>query len=315
MFSHNGNPAFYKAQWGASAKDWQGNAGRPVLQSIMEENRYSISEFHSEHAIFIPGERNRLHRGEGRLKMRPGGLDEGTYKGSVDSRFKYMYIWQYPASATKGRFVPSRLTVSMGEYGGGRSTWLKRFTDKGEWKPMTLNIALNPNMSMRDNILDGDVMWSSLVQPYLPDVLAYYEKERGEEIFQETRGLTRGKWYFDVKMLDGSIMTIEDALGRRNGGLAFPTNDPRNVGFKVIILHAPLECRKNCSLLDKLISSQYLFRNSHFTAACSRLKVRSMVVGVLPFTEKTVTSYAYGVAVKGITFIVGLTISSVNALD
>jgi hypothetical protein len=98
----------------------------------------------------------------------------------------------------------------MGEYGGGRSTWLKRFTDKGEWKPMTLNIALNPNMSMRDNILDGDVMWSSLVQPYLPDVLAYYEKERGEEIFQETRGLTRGKWYFDVKMLDGSIMTIED---------------------------------------------------------------------------------------------------------
>jgi len=175
----------------------------------------------------------------------------------------------------------------MGEYGGGRSTWLKRFTDKGEWKPMTLNIALNPNMSMRDNILDGDVMWSSLVQPYLPDVLAYYEKERGEEIFQETRGLTRGKWYFDVKMLDGSIMTIEDQH------------------------HFTL----NCSLLERLISSQYLFRNSHFSAACSRLKVRSMVVGVLPFTEKTVTSYAYGVAVKGITFIVGLTISSVNALD
>ena len=106
-----------------------------------------------------------------RLKMRPGGLDDDTYKGSVDSRFKYMYIWQYPASATKGRFVPGRLTVSMGEYRGGRSTWLKRFTDKGEWKPMTLNIALNPNISMRDNILDGDVMWSSLVQPYLPDVL------------------------------------------------------------------------------------------------------------------------------------------------
>jgi len=53
MFTLNGNPAFYQAKWGASAKDWQGNAGRPVLQSIVEEKRYSISEFHSEHAIFI----------------------------------------------------------------------------------------------------------------------------------------------------------------------------------------------------------------------------------------------------------------------
>lgn len=191
-----GSPVYYQALWENSAIEWKQNVGRPVHLSIIEENPFKISEFHSPWPVYTCTfglDRDEKHDGK-----------------RVDARSQYMYHWQFPIGKISGRFQPLRITVNMGDYCGPLCNALKRLTDDGTWEPLTLNIAAKRSMSLRDTILEGDVLWYWLVTPYLPEVLSQYEYHRSEEILRQTRGVSRGQWYFDVKLMDGSIMTIDD---------------------------------------------------------------------------------------------------------
>jgi len=183
------------ALWINSANEWDNNRGKPVPLALIAENPFKISEFHSPWPVYTYTlGLDRDERGHTR----------------VDARRKYMYHWQYPIGKLSGRFQPLRVTVNMGDYCGPQSNALKLLTGEGTWDPLKLNIAAKSSMSLRDNILEGDVLWSWLVTPYLPEVLSQYEYHRGEEILKETRGKSRGQWYFDVKLMDGSIRTVDD---------------------------------------------------------------------------------------------------------
>ena len=190
-----GGSQYCKALWVNSENEWDNNRGKPVPLALIAENPFKISEFHSDWPVYTS----------------TLGLDRDE-KGHtrVDARSMYMYHWQYPIGKLSGRFQPLRVTVNMGNYCGPLSNVLKRLTEEGTWEPLTLNIAAKSSMSLRDNILEGDVLWSWLVKPYLPDVLSQYEHYRGEEILKLSKGASRGQWYFDVKLMDGKIMTVED---------------------------------------------------------------------------------------------------------